>query len=75
MDLYISHTRMPWLTLKMCCGTHIGVWVLGLDFGQRRVAVRAVMLTEVICGLRVGCDQQLLDLTLKKTKGKGRDVK
>lgn len=54
----------------MCCGTHVAVWVLGLDFGQRGVTVRAVVLAEVISGLRIGCDQQLLDLTLERSKEK-----
>lgn len=56
--------------MKMCCGTHVGVWVLGLDFGQRGVTVRAVVLAEVKGSLRVGCDQQLLDLTLERRKEK-----
>lgn len=44
--------------------THIGVGVLRLCFGQRGVTVGAVVLTEVIGSLRVGGDQQLLDVSL-----------
>lgn len=46
------------------CVTHIGVGVLRLCFGQRGVTVRAVVFTEVISSLRVGGDQQLLDVSL-----------
>jgi len=70
LHLYISHIRTLYPILKTCCGTHVGVWVLGLDFGQRGVTVRAVVLAEVKGGLRVGCDQQLLDLTLERSKEK-----
>lgn len=48
--------------------THIGVGVLRLSFGQRGVTVRAVVLTEVIGSLRVGGDQQLLDVSLSAAK-------
>lgn len=48
----------------MAGGTHIGVGVLRLCFGQRGVTVGAVMLTEVIGSLGVGGDQQLLDVSL-----------
>lgn len=44
--------------------THVCVGVLSLGFGQRGVAVGAVVFTEVVGGLRVGGDQQLLDVSL-----------
>lgn len=44
--------------------THIGVGVLRLCFGQRGVTVGTVVFTEVIGSLRVGGDQQLLDVSL-----------
>lgn len=50
------------------CVTHIGVGVLRLCFGQRGVTVGAVVLTEVISSLRVGGDQQLLDVSLSAGK-------
>lgn len=52
----------------MVCVTHIGVGVLRLCFGQRGVAVGAVVFTEVISSLRVGGDQQLLDVSLSAGK-------
>lgn len=50
------------------CVTHIGVGVLRLCFGKRGVTVRAVVFTEVIRSLRVGGDQQLLDVSLSAEK-------
>lgn len=44
--------------------THIGVGVLSLGLGQWGVTVRAIVFTEVIGSLRVGGDQQLLDVSL-----------
>lgn len=46
------------------CVTHVCVGVLSLGLGQRGVTVGAVVLTEVVGGLRVGGDQQLLDVSL-----------
>lgn len=53
-----------------CCGvTHVCVGVLSLGFGQRGVTVWAVVFTEVISSLRVGGNQQLLDVSLwRKTQ-------
>lgn len=45
--------------------THKKVGILSLDPGQGRVTAGAVMLTEVVGSLRVGGNQQLLDVTLK----------
>lgn len=64
-------SRSPFLKREvrvMSWFTHIGVGVLRLCFGQRGVTVRAVVLTEVIGSLRVGGDQQLLDVSLSAGK-------
>lgn len=50
------------------CVTHVCVGVLSLDLGQRGVTVWAVVFTEVIGGLGVGGDQQLLDVSLWREK-------
>lgn len=52
----------------MVCVTHIGVGVLRLGFGQRGVTVRAVVFAEIIGSLRVGGNQQLLDVSLSAEK-------
>lgn len=44
--------------------THVGVGVLRLGLWQWGVTVWAVMLTEIIGCLRVGSNQQLLDVSL-----------
>lgn len=45
-------------------GTHKSVGILGLNPGQRRVTAGGVMLTVVVGCLRIGGNQQLLDVTL-----------
>lgn len=76
--VFRRHVHEVWRTSRSPCGagerrvvvcaTHIGVGVLRLCFGQRGVTVGAVVLTEVIGGLRVGGDQQLLDVPLSAGK-------
>lgn len=59
------HTCVSWRL------THVCVGVLGLGLGQRGVTVGAVVLTEVVGGLGVGGDQQLLDVSLWGGRGGG----
>lgn len=56
--------------MNSCCGgvTHVCVGVLSLGLGQWGVTVWAVVFTEVIGGLGVGSDQQLLDVSLWEKK-------
>ncbi len=70
-----GHTSVFELCPAWCGGvTHVCVGVLSLGLGYWGVTVRAVMFTEVIGSLRVGGDQQLLDVSLWG-RGKNKSTK